>query len=147
MSLNNPEIKEYKSWHKNGQLLSQEFYKKGKLEGRQKMWDNNGILQSRRFYQNGKSEGKNELWYANKQLGIEEYHRNGKLEGERKLWHSDGSQISHSYWKNGTKIDPEFTQRKKHSFIVVKFRLYGSLISQKRLLLDFILIADLSNII
>ena len=71
---------EYKWWHENGQLLSQKYYKEGKLHGEYKVWYENGQLKIQKFYKEGFSDGEDTSWWKNGQLSCQRYYKDGKLQ-------------------------------------------------------------------
>ena len=97
---------EYKTWHPNGQLWVQRYYKEGRLDGESKSWQPNGQLWFQRYYKGGVIEGEYKEWHPNGQIRIQTQFKEGKEDGEWKLWWDNGKLLSQKYYKEG-KLDGE----------------------------------------
>jgi antitoxin component YwqK of YwqJK toxin-antitoxin module len=82
---------EYKSWHDNGQLWQECFYKEGKKNGEYKQWHPNGQLFGHWFYKNDKFNGKYKQWWENGQLWEECIYKDGKFDGLHLIYDKNGT--------------------------------------------------------
>lgn len=114
---------EYKTWYDNGQLSECLFYRDGELEGEYKTWNFNGQARSRGFYRDGKPEGKNIFWHDNgipDELGV---YKNGILTGEQRIFDLNGTIVIHRYFR-GWSFEENFTLKSKRIFTNLKRLLY-----------------------
>jgi len=95
------ELKEFTSWHSNGQMWVKEIYQDGKRDEKRKVWHDNGQLHELAFYRNGKLEGEVKSWHNNGYPIRKAFYRNGQLEGEHKYWLDDGRLWSRDFYRNG----------------------------------------------
>ena len=71
----------FKSWHENGQLKSEGFFKNGMQEGLLKWWHENGQVRREGTFKEGKLNGIFKEWNENGQLESEETYKADKLIG------------------------------------------------------------------
>lgn len=92
-------------YRKDGQtIITTEFYKKGLLEGQQKIFYKNGKLAKKQHYKAGKLYGKSKK-YTNKGILLEEVnYKNGKLHGTAKYFNLKGKLMSAGTYQNGKKV-------------------------------------------
>ncbi|MEZ4859598.1 MAG: hypothetical protein R2781_12425 [Flavobacteriaceae bacterium] len=92
------------SYHeKSKQVMSREFYKKGKLEGKQTTYYANGKVTEEINYANGIKEGEN-LYYAPEGVLIKKlYYRNNQLDGAATYYDAFGVVVIEGYYKQGKK--------------------------------------------
>jgi len=111
---------QYKSRHKNGQLMSYDVFRHGKREGYGMTWWASGHLCTRSFF------------------------KNGKIEGERTYWAPNGFFRGQDFYRNGELIDENFSLSKRRAFIRI-----GKCFRKRVIVdsLDFVLIRDLTKII
>ncbi|RCH55074.1 hypothetical protein DJ568_07720 [Mucilaginibacter hurinus] len=78
-------------YHRNGDTRAKEFYKLGKIDGKQYYYYENGNLSSEDNYSNGVSEGLYTSYYyaGNKKLTVN--YKQGKREGEQRQYYSSGA--------------------------------------------------------
>jgi len=97
----------YKSYHPNGKLSQQGYYKiingEYKKFGRYKQWYENGQSRTQEYYENDKITGYFKVWYENGQLNHYGFFKNEKLEGIFKSFYENGKLASTSYYTNGEK--------------------------------------------
>jgi antitoxin component YwqK of YwqJK toxin-antitoxin module len=126
------------------QVMTQEFYTDGKLDGKRTVWYENGMIRDSQSYRSGVQEGEHKMWAQNGELLLHEFYLHGKLEGKRKLWKGEklwirefyragqrqGELIYHnrvteySYFQDGTPIDLTF-RKKKYIFLKLRKHLYS----------------------
>jgi len=92
---------EYKSYHDNGELRCQQFYKNGLSSGEYKEYHDNGQLRRQTFYKDGKNDGEFKDYYRNGQLRCQRFYKNGLSSGEYKSYHDNGELRCQQFYKNG----------------------------------------------
>ena len=80
------------TYHPNGVMSSELFFRLGKIHGLNRGWYENGSIGFEYSYENGKENGSWIEWYSNGQKSIEGTMRDGERDG---LW-------TH-YWDDGKK--------------------------------------------
>ena len=95
---------EWKSWHDNGKLEYQEWWKNGEKEGVHKKWYENDQLKYQKEWKDGKKEGVHKQWYENGQPESQGEFKNGKCEGVHKRWYPDGQLEYKGDFKNGVNV-------------------------------------------
>lgn len=95
----NPQILEELRFYYIGglQVMTQEFYTDGKLDGKRTVWHENGMIKDSQSYRSGVQEGERKMWAENGRLLLHEFYLHGKLEGERKLWKGENPWIREFY--------------------------------------------------
>lgn len=128
------------------QVMIQEFYTDGKLDGKRTVWYENGMIKDRQSYRSGVQEGERKMWAENGGLLLHEFYLHGELEGERKLWKGekpwirefyragqrqgelricyDKITMMYSYYQDGKPIDL-ICRKKKYIFLKLRKHLYS----------------------
>lgn len=70
-------LAEVTCFYANGQLMEQEFWNHGYLDGERKEWFENGLLHRQEFYRRGILEGERKIWHENGKLWTHEFHEGG----------------------------------------------------------------------
>jgi antitoxin component YwqK of YwqJK toxin-antitoxin module len=122
---NNIHSKLYK-WHENGQLLGEESYVNGIIDGpayqyyldgqinleiiyknghkyKSKHWFEDGQLSFEYHYKGGVHHGLSRIWYPNGQLWHEHYYINGVIHGLYHVWHENGQLKAEHNYNEGVK--------------------------------------------
>ena len=81
-----------------GGLYESKFYKNDSLHGLQKTWHPNGQIMSEAEWENGTVNGYAKNWYENGQLESEAIYVNGKRNGEQLSWHENGKLWGKTYF-------------------------------------------------
>lgn len=96
----------WKYYRKDGKtIITTEFYKKGLLEGQQKIFYKNGKLAKEEYYKAGKLHGKSKKYTVKGVLLEEVNYKNGKLHGTAKYFDLNGRLINSGKYKNNQKKD------------------------------------------
>ena len=90
-------------YHDNGQLWTQENYKKGERHGLQEWLYENGQLDYRENWKDGKEDGLFEGYHENGQLRSRENYKDGELDGLQEGYHENGQLVERRNYKNGKK--------------------------------------------
>jgi len=99
-------------FYKNGQKVSEETYKDGKLDGLFTTWIENGLKVSESTYKDGKKHGLYTLWFQNNgegysfekgngQKSVEMTYKNGKEDGLTTFWYENGQKKDEFTFKDG----------------------------------------------
>jgi antitoxin component YwqK of YwqJK toxin-antitoxin module len=117
----------WKTWNKNGKVLSKKYFSDGMAEGSWESCYENGKALYTISFRNGLIDGTVEYYYKNGKINGEfnynkgkehgdffsyyedgthkskTYYINGKEEGEWKTWHKNGNLATETFYKNGIK--------------------------------------------
>jgi antitoxin component YwqK of YwqJK toxin-antitoxin module len=94
-----------RSWHANGQLAAETYYRQGEKHGVESQWHANGRIERETPYVHGKKSGTERVFFANGRPALEAEFRNGEEFGTFRRWSEDGSLDAH--WvtsENGRKV-------------------------------------------
>jgi antitoxin component YwqK of YwqJK toxin-antitoxin module len=97
----NPETDILRQYDTNGQLLSEQFYKEGKLHGPSSYFSSQGTLLSRHWFIHGKREGKACFYTPEGNLVSIQTYRDGLLDGNQKSFYPTGNLKSLLQYKSG----------------------------------------------
>lgn len=141
----NTELKEHKTFYRDGQPCKREFRKNGILEGERTCWYQQGQLWYKEHYCNGRSEGEYREWYLSGRIRTRafferckmmeckfwhisgnlcshEFRLRGKREGEYRIWDSEGNLRKREFYRNDEIIDKNFTLEKRNKICRLKWR-------------------------
>jgi antitoxin component YwqK of YwqJK toxin-antitoxin module len=90
-----------RSYHKNGQLAAEFFYKNGKREGLARTWHENGQQKSEQPYRNDRMHGRARCWWPNGKVVTDETFKDGVREGLYQDWNEDGVLTTKGTRRNG----------------------------------------------
>jgi antitoxin component YwqK of YwqJK toxin-antitoxin module len=79
-----------KKQYPNGQLMFEESWKSGKLDGPQKYWYLNGKIKEESYYLNGINEGDKILWHPNGVMASKQKLIDGDIDGQYFEWWDNG---------------------------------------------------------
>ena len=96
---------EYKSYHDNGELRCQQFYKNGLSSGEYKDYYRNGQLKCQQFYKDGLPHGEYKYYYENGQLKCQQFYKDGLSHGECKWYYGNGQLYCQTFYKDGLSQD------------------------------------------
>jgi hypothetical protein len=85
-----------RSWHYNGHVAEEAFYRQGKMHGTCRQWDEHGRLLGSFSIKHG--TGKHRYWHQNGLLRLEMYMLSGKFHGRLRSWLSDGTLVQESFY-------------------------------------------------
>ncbi len=96
---------EWKYYHfESKQLMSQEFYKKGKLEGVRKVFYKDGTVAEETNYKNGIKEGNSKTYSEKGQLLEAHVYKNGQYEGVASYYDGLGNKMYEGNYVNGKRV-------------------------------------------
>ena len=87
------------------QLLFEEYFKNGKLDGVFKEYHENGELATEGAYKDGKEDGIFKQYWENGQLSSEKVYKEGILDGVSKSYLRDGQVQYEQVWKDGQPVN------------------------------------------
>lgn len=97
-------VGEWTYYHKNGNtVLTKEFYKNSKLDGKKTTYYPNGQLTEEIHYVVGSKEGKNNYYAPNGVLLKKLFYANNKLQGEAEYYDAAGNVTIQGQYKDGKK--------------------------------------------
>jgi len=99
----------HKEFHKNGNLMSEGFYKEGQLNGFFKYYDENGKLKSEENYKDSKRDGPYKSYFKNGNIWLALNYNNGIHEGLAKEYYSNSQLKEEKSYKNG-RVDGAWTK-------------------------------------
>lgn len=93
-----------RTWHRNGILASEQFFKDGILNGHCRQWNEFGKLLGQFDMQLG--TGVQREWHENGQLKIEVTTIRGTFSGRNRIWLRDGTLMAERFYIDGTNVTP-----------------------------------------
>ena len=94
-----------RTWHPNGILATEQYFKNGLLHGRCRQWDHAGKLLGEFVMRHG--TGLQREWHDNGQLKIEVSTVGGQFCGRNRIWLRDGTLISERFYLHGRQVTPD----------------------------------------
>ncbi|WP_333809698.1 toxin-antitoxin system YwqK family antitoxin [Flavobacterium sp.] len=96
---------EWKYYHfESKQLMSQEFYKNGKLDGVRKVFYKDGTVAEETNYKNGIKEGNSKTYSEKGQLLEAHVYKNGQYEGVASYYDGLGNKMYEGNYVNGKRV-------------------------------------------
>ena len=96
---------EWKYYHlESKQLMSQEFYKNGKLEGLKKVWYKDGTIAEETIFKNGTKEGISKTYSEKGQLLDSHIYTNGQYNGVASYYDGLGNKMYEGNYANGKRV-------------------------------------------
>lgn len=80
----------HKTWHENGQLASDGYYKEGEVDGHNKRWYENGQLKAEAYFKDGSPSGLIKEWHENGQLKRRAQYKDGEIQAGAEEWDENG---------------------------------------------------------
>lgn len=99
--LHKKRVGEWNYFHTNTQLMMQEHYANGQLDGWKVVYYENGQVTSKKKYKNGRLNGLKLMYSKNGQLLAKYHYNRDTLEGYSKVFTVEGDLISEGNYKNG----------------------------------------------
>lgn len=94
-----------RTWHPNGILATEQYFKNGLLHGRCRQWNESGKLLGEFVMRHG--TGVQREWHDNGQLKIEVSTVGGQFCGRNRIWLRDGTLISERFYLHGRQVTPD----------------------------------------
>ncbi len=88
-------------WNEAGKLVTQSYFRAGKLHGRLIIYWPNGKARSAQNYKEGIPSGKETRWYSNGQKAVEGHWMSGKRDGVWECWQRNGELLQTQTYENG----------------------------------------------
>ena len=96
---------EWKYYHEDSpQLMAQEFYTNGKLNGTRKVYYKNGNIAEEMIYKNGVKEGLYKNFAENGFVLEEALYKNGEYDGQATFRNTANKITAQGFFKNGKKV-------------------------------------------
>lgn len=96
----------YQSFHENGQVYEERFFKEDQLDGISKVYLENGKLDYLETHKNGQYEGLYQKYYENGQLSNEGQYVDNEMSGVWKRWYKDGTLREEVHFKGNEENGP-----------------------------------------
>lgn len=90
----------HKSW-KDGQLILEEYYREGKLDGKRQAWSAGGKRLVQESWDSGQPSGKRLHWHENGRKKLDESYKDGQLHGKRREWYLNGKTKVEENYRSG----------------------------------------------